>query len=398
MFWSVAFSSLLHRRGSALLSIIAIAISVFTLVAIEHIRNEAKSSFAQTVSGVDLIVGARGGEINLLLYSVFYLGNASRNISYDSFESLKQASSVAWTIPLSMGDSHRGFRVIGTDENFFKHFKYGQKLPLEFQSGQPFSDEHQVVIGAAVARKLNYQLSQKITIAHGLGRQSFSKHNHHPFTINGILKPTGTPVDQAVYVSLAGLEAVHSAANSDIRHDHKPASITAAMVGLKSRLRTFQLQRQINQSQPEPLMAILPGVTLSLLWESMNMMENTLVVISWLILIAALTGLGATLLASMRERQQELSVLRSLGARPWFIFGLIQAESLLITLTACGLGMGVFYGALLSGGQLISSRFGINISHNFLTLDILITLAMIIAVSLLVSLYPGYKAYRLAIR
>lgn len=398
MFWSVAFSSLLHRRGSALLSIIAIAISVFTLVAIEHIRNEAKSSFAQTVSGVDLIVGARGGEINLLLYSVFYLGNASRNISYDSFESLQQASSVAWAIPLSMGDSHRGFRVIGTDENFFKHFKYGQKRPLEFLSGQPFSDEHQVVIGAAVARKLDYQLGQKITIAHGLGRQSFSKHEHHPFTINGILKPTGTPVDQAVYVSLGGLEAVHSAANSDVSHDHKPESITAAMVGLKSRLRTFQLQRQINQSQPEPLMAILPGVTLSQLWESMNMMENTLIVISWLILIAALTGLSATLLASMRERQQELLVLRSLGARPWFIFGLIQAESLLITLTACGLGMGVFYGALLSSGQLISSRFGINISHNFLTLDILITLAMIIAVSLLVSLYPGYKAYRLAIR
>ena len=398
MFWRVAFFSLLHRKGSAILTLLAVAISVFSVTAVEHLRHQAKAGFSQTVSGVDLIVGARGGEINLLLYSVFYIGNASRNISYQSFENLRDTRDVKWVIPLSMGDSHRGFRVVGTDQNFFEHFRYGQKQPLIFKSGEAFNNAQSVVIGAAVAKQLNYKTGDHITIAHGLGRQSFQQHDQYPFKVVGILETTGTPVDQALYVSLAGLEAVHKPGVTPAQAELlKPDSITAAMVGLKSRLKTFHLQRNINQSQPEPLMAILPGVSLSQLWESMNMMENTLRVISWLILSAALMGLSATLLASMRERQKELAVLRTLGARPWFIFALIQAETLLVTLTAIVIAL-VSFGLILSGAQdLISSRFGITIDPNFLTPEVIKTLAIIVIASQLVSFYPGYKAYRLSL-
>ena len=398
MFWRVAFFSLLHRRGSAILTLLAVAISVFSVTAVEHLRHQAKAGFSQTVSGVDLIVGARGGEINLLLYSVFYIGNASRNISYQSFEELRSSREVKWAIPLSMGDSHRGFRVVGTDQNFFRYFRYGQKQPLLFNTGDAFSNARSVVIGAAVAQRLNYRIGDKITIAHGTGRQSFQQHDQYPFEVVGILETTGTPVDQVLYVSLAGLEAVHkpgiTPAGAELL---KPESITATLVGLKSRLKTFHLQRKINQSQPEPLMAILPGVSLSQLWESMNMMENTLRVISWPILSAALMGLSATLLASMRERQKELAVFRTLGARPWFIFALIQAETLLITLTAIMMAL-ISFSLILSGAQdLISSRFGISIDPNFLTLEIGKVLAIILIASQLVSFYPGYKAYRLSL-
>ncbi|WP_419810217.1 ABC transporter permease [Bacterioplanoides sp.] len=398
MFWRVAFFSLLHRKGSAVLTLLAVAISVFSVTAVEHLRHQAKAGFAQTVSGVDLIVGARGGDINLLLYSVFYIGNASRNISYQSFEKIRDAREVKWAIPLSMGDSHRGFRVVGTHADLFKHFRYGQKQSLTFTAGQPFNNAHSVVLGAAVAQKLNYQLDDQITIAHGLGRQSFQQHDQYPFSVVGILKTTGTPVDQAIYVSLAGLEAVHK---PGVTHDQadslRPESITATLVGLKSRLKTFQLQRQINQSEPEPLMAILPGVSLSQLWESMNIMENTLRIIAWLILAAALMGLSASLLASMRERQKELLVLRTLGASPWFIFSLIQAETLLITATAIAIALLGFTLALNGTQELIVGYFGIRIDPDFVTAEVVKTLGIIVVASLLVSLYPGYKAYRLSL-
>ncbi|ASP39089.1 peptide ABC transporter permease [Bacterioplanes sanyensis] len=396
MFWRVAFFSLMHRRGAALLTLLAIAISVFTLVAVEHVRQQAKTSFTQTVSGVDLIVGARGGDINLLLYSVFHLGNANRNMSYDSFLTLKNASAVDWAIPLSMGDSHRGFRVIGTDQAFFRHFRYGQKQPLSFTAGSAFQHQNQVVIGAAVAKKYDYQLGDELVIAHGLGRQSFALHEQHPFVISGILQPTGTPVDRALYVTLEGLEIIHLPSHASTKNV-TPSSITATLLGLESRLRTFQVQRQINESQPEPLMAILPGVTLSQLWDSLNLMEDTLRIIAWLILIAAFLGMGATLLASMRERQQELLVLRTLGARPWFIVLLIQAESLLITSAAITLALTLLSVALAVGQSLLSSQFGIHISGDFLHSDVLLTLAGILVVSSLVSLYPSYKAYRLSL-
>lgn len=398
MFWRVAFFSLLHRKGSAVLTLLAVAISVFSVTAVEHLRHQAKAGFAQTVSGVDLIVGARGGDINLLLYSVFYIGNASRNISYQSFEKIRDARDVKWAIPLSMGDSHRGFRVVGTHADLFKHFRYGQKQPLIFTAGQSFNNAHSVVLGAAVAQKLNYQLGDQITIAHGLGRQSFQQHDQYPFSVVGILKTTGTPVDQAIYVSLAGLEAVHK---PDVAHDQanslQPESITATLVGLKSRLKTFQLQRRINQSGPEPLMAILPGVSLSQLWESMNIMENTLRIIAWLILAAALMGLSASLLASMRERQKELLVLRTLGASPWFIFSLIQAETLLITVTAIAIALLGFSLTLNGTQELIVGYFGIRIDPDFVTAEVVKTLGIIVVASLLVSLYPGYKAYRLSL-
>lgn len=399
MFWRVACFSLFHRQGSAILTLLALAISVFSVTAVEHLRHQAKAGFSHTVSGVDLIVGARGGEINLLLYSVFYIGNASRNMSYQSFDAIRRSDDVQWAIPLAMGDSHRGFRVVGTDPDFFRYFRYGQKQPLMFAAGQAFANAHSVVLGSAVAATLNYQPGEKITIAHGLGRQSFQQHDQYPFEIIGILQATGTPVDQALYLSLAGLEAVHhNGVTPDQAESLQPQSITATMLGLKSRLNTFSLQRSINQSQPEPLMAILPGVALGQLWQSMAMMENTLLGISWLILSAALLGSGATLLASMRERQQELAILRTLGARPWFVFALIQAETLLLTLTAIMIAL-VGFGLLLTGAQdLISSRLGISIDPDFLSPEVIKTLAIIVVASQLVSLYPGYQAYRLSLR
>lgn len=393
MFWRVAVFSLWYRRSSALLSILAITISVCSLIAVEHIRHEAKNSFAQTVSGIDLIVGARGGEINLLLYSVFHLGSASRNMSYQNFEKLAQSPSVAWAVPLSMGDSHRGFRVIGTEPNFFHYYKFGQKQPLTFNSGQAFKNAHTIVIGAAVAKKLKYKIGDSITVSHGIAQQSFNHHEQHPFQVVGILNPTGTPVDQALYVSLMGLEAAHSATPSAMK---PPQSITASLVGLTSRLKTFQVQRQINKSQPEPLMAILPGVTLTQLWESMNMMETILRGITGLILMAALTGLSATLLASMRERQKELIILRTLGARPWFVFTLIQAETLLITITACGLALGLYASILTTCQPWISSQFGLHISPNFVTGSIVNALLLILLVSACVSIFPNYRAYRMS--
>ena len=207
MFWRVVVASLTYRRGAVLLSILAICISALTLLSVEHIRQQARQAFSQTVSGVDLIVGARGGDINLLLYSVFHLGNASRNMSYQSFDALQQSADVAWAIPLAMGDSHRGHRVIGTNANFFEHFRYGQKTPLQFQQGRAFKQTFEVVIGAQVARRFHYQLGDSVVISHGLGQHSFQQHEQHPFTVRGILAPTGTPVDKALYVSLAGLEA-----------------------------------------------------------------------------------------------------------------------------------------------------------------------------------------------
>ena len=136
------------------MTIIAIAVSVTLLLGVERIRAEARNSFANTISGTDLVVGARGGSIQLLLYSVFRIGNATNNISWGSYREFADLPNVAWTIPFSLGDLHRGYRVLGTTPDYFKYYRYGEKRNLRFSNGDVFDDVFDAVLGADVAEKL----------------------------------------------------------------------------------------------------------------------------------------------------------------------------------------------------------------------------------------------------
>ena len=268
--FNIVLKSAWHRRTSLLLTICSIAISVCLLFGVDKLRKETKNSFINTISQTDLIVGARSGPINLLLYSVFRIGNATNNVSWDSYEHITNFSEVAWAIPISLGDSHRGYRVMGTNASYFQHYKYGQAQPLAFDEGQPFADVYDAVVGADVARSLNYGLSDEIIISHGLASTKFSDHENKPFTIVGILAKTGTPVDRTVHIPLEGIEAVHVDWRGEgqlplqltAKQKHtinlEPETITAFMIGLNNRINTFRLQRKITEFTKEPLLAIIP--------------------------------------------------------------------------------------------------------------------------------------------
>ncbi|CAA0090024.1 Uncharacterised protein [Zhongshania aliphaticivorans] len=410
MFLRLAISSLKNRKGSALLTLLAITVSIFVLLGVEQIRQQAKSSFNNTVSGIDLIVGARTGDINLLLYSVFRIGSASNTISWQSYQNIASNPSIAWTIPISLGDSHQGYSVMGTTGDYFSYFRYGQDKPLAIKQGEIFTGVFDVVLGSDVARELNYQLGDTLILAHGLGRTSFNQHTDNPFKVVGILEPTGTPVDQTLHVHLAGIDAIHSKGQSrvttassngtsqDINAAHSnPEAISAFMVGLKSRMATFQLQRQINTYKYEPLRAILPGVTLSQLWQLMATVEHTLRLISALILLASLLGLAAMLLASIRERKEEIAVMRAIGASPWFILALIEAEAALITFGAMLLAIMLLSFATVVSGNFLAERFSVFIDLNLFTMQSASYLLAVLTAALVTGLIPGVIAYRRAL-
>jgi len=169
------------------------------------VRAGARQSFADTISGTDPIVGARSGSIQLLLYAVFRIGNATNNITWLSFQDVAARPEIAWAVPLSLGDSHRGFR---TTADYFTHYKYRQAHGLVLAAGRPFSDLFGAVIGAEVASALGYKIGDAIIISHGLGVVSFVEHEDKPFRVRGILEKD-TPVDRTVHVSLEAIEAIH---------------------------------------------------------------------------------------------------------------------------------------------------------------------------------------------
>ena len=398
MLFKLARASLWSRRGTAALCVLSIAISVFVLLSVEFIRQEARDSFGRTLVGTDLIVGARGGQLNLLLYSVFRIGDATNNIRWDSYQALAGDPAVAWAVPLSLGDSHRGYRVLGTNAAYFEHYRYGDDRTLEVIEGAATLGLKGAVIGANVANKLRYSVGREVVLAHGTGGVGFRKHDDHPFTVTGVLARTGTPVDDTVHVSLEAIDLIHEGFNASSLQDLRAErTITAFLVGLKSRMLAFRLQRQINEYEGEPLQAILPGVALSQLWRVLASVETVLRVISGLVLLSALLGMSTMLLASLRERRGEIAVLRTIGATPLFIFLLVEAEALLLCLLGCLAGMGLVTIASFVSRDWLRDAYGLVISPYLPGEPAMVILAVVSLLALICAVAPAAGAYRSAL-
>ena len=403
---TLAWKSVRNRKVTAILSILTVAISVILLLGVERIRTEAKSSFANTISGTDLIVGGRSGQVNLLLYSVFRIGNATNNIDWKSYLEFSQHRAVDWAIPISLGDSHQGFRVMGTNHQYFAHYRYGQKQNLAFTQGREFNGLFEAVIGAEVARTLNYQIGSDMVIAHGISDVGFSRHDTLPFKVVGILAPTGTPVDKTVHVSLQAIEAIHvgweSGANLGntpsaeqlASIDFQPQQITAMMLGLKSKIQTFALQRQINTYNKEPLSAILPGVALHELWAMMSVAEQALMAVSVFVVVAGLLGMLSSLLTSLQERRREMAILRAMGARPRHVFSLLILEASVLTFVGLIVGTIGLYAMLTLAAPLIQQTYGINLSLSGLSYYELLLLAAVQLAGTTIGFIPALRVYR----
>ena len=387
----LALASLANRRFTALLTAFAIALSVCLLLAVERVRTEARASFASTISGTDLIVGARSGSVNLLLYSVFRIGNATNNIRWDSFEHFATNPKVKWAIPMSLGDSHRGYRVMGTSEAYFEHYQYGHRQNLQLADGRAFaSDPFEVVLGAEVAQALHYKLGDKLVLAHG------------------VLKRTGTPVDRTLHISLGGMEAIHIdwhngvpargagrvTADQARNMDLTPQAITAFMLGLNSKISTFALQREINDFRGEPMMAILPGVALQELWSLMSTAEKALFVVSLFVVLTGLIGMLTAILTSLNERRREMAILRSVGARPWHIATLLVFEALALALIGVVAGVALLYVGIALAQGYVQSNYGLYLPLAWPSEYEWTLLAGILAAALLMGCVPAWRAYR----
>lgn len=403
---TLAWKSVRNRKVTAILTILTVAISVVLLLGVERIRTQAKESFANTISGTDLIIGGRSGQVNLLLYSVFRIGNATNNIDWKSYQEFSQHRSVDWAIPISLGDSHKGFRVMGTNHSYFEHYQYGKKQNLAFKQGREFERLFEAVIGADVARSLNYTIGSEMIIAHGISDVGFSRHENTPFKVVGILAPTGTPVDKTVHVSLEAIEAIHvgweSGANLGNNPtaqqleamDFKPNQITAMLVGLKSKIQTFALQRQINTYPKEPLSAIMPGVALHELWGMMSVAEQALMAVSVFVVVAGLLGMLSSLLTSLQERRREMAILRAMGARPRHVFSLLILEASVLTFIGLLVGIAGLYIMLSIASPIIQQSYGINLQISALSHYEWLLLAAVQLAGTIIGFIPAFRAYR----
>jgi putative ABC transport system permease protein len=426
---SLVRRSLANRLLATTLTIASIALSVALLLGIENVRAGTRQSFSNTISRTDLIVGGRGGSLQLLLYSVFGIGSPTNNISWASYERLNAHPAVAWTIPISLGDSHRGFRVVGTDSSFYAHFRYGNAREIRFAEGTAPRTSHEVAIGQQVAQTLGYQLGSSVVITHGLHGTGIMDHDEHPFTVAGIIDRTFTPVDRSLYLTLQGVDALHvgfmsdrfgagpaaalpnfapppaaeRAGQHDHAHDHGPAAapaggapaqITAFFLGATTRLATLQLQREINTWEDEPLTAILPGIALAEMWRGIGYAEGALLVVTFFVVGVGLIGMLLSLYSSLEARRREMAILRAVGAGAPRIVALLVLESGLLGVAGVLAGVGLVYTLLLLLKGFVESSFGLYLPIQPPTGTAYRYMAAVVAASFLIGLVPAVKAYR----
>lgn len=418
----IAAHSAWNRRGTLALVVLSIALATALLLTLEGLRRDIRAGFAQAVSGTDLVVGARTGPVQLMLYAVFRVGGATNNMSMDSVRAVSAHRAVAWAVPISLGDSHRGYPVMGTSTEYFRRFAWGDRQPLAWAKGRAFAGTldglYEASIGAAVAEELGYRPGDRITLTHGLapnprlgpGGALSAEHADKAFTVVGVLERTGTPVDRTVHVSLQALQAIHLdwmggapapglkiAAEDARKFDLEPRQVTALLVGLKSRAAVFAVQRFVAEYPGEALTGVLPGVALDELWTVLGVGERALMAISGLVALVSLAGLVAVVLAGLNERRRELAVLRAVGAGPRHVLGLLAAEGALVTLAGALLGALASALAVLGAGPWLQARFGVALQLGAPSASQWALFGAVLAAGMLASLVPGWRAYRLSL-
>ncbi len=404
MLLKLTLNSLYARLLTVSMTIFAISLSLMLYLSVEKLRSSAYTSFTNTISQTDLIVGSRTGSVQLLLYSIFRIGNATNNITWESYQDIIEKDEVEWAVPISLGDSHKGYRVMGTNKDFFKHYKYRGNKSLVIKDGKYFSDLYDVVLGFGVAEKLDYQINSSIIVSHGL--KSFTDHDDQPFKVSGILAKTGTPVDNTIIVSLKAIEAIHVDWSSgakipgqvtpidEIRKmDLATSNITAVLLGIKSKLKIFQLQRWINEYPEEALTAILPGVALQELWRIVGVVENILLGISFIVILTTLMGMAAIVLSSLNERRREMAIWRAMGASPKIVIGLLMLEALIISCVSIFLSTFLLFILLYFLQPWIDTTYGILVTVEMFSLSDIYIFILFIFAAMFVSLIPALRAY-----
>ena len=458
-FFSLAWASLSNRKTSVILTVLSVAFSVSLFLGVDKLRRGAEDGFNATISGTDVIVGARSGPINLLLYSIFSIGEPATNVSWESYERYADHPDVAWTVPLSLGDSHRGFRVLGTTSEYFTRYQYADEQNLQFSSGLPFAEPLDAVVGAAVAEELGYEMGDQIFISHGLVATEFNEHKNAPFTIVGVLARTGTPVDRRVHVSLAGIEAMHEGVLTDDHdhgeehhqatddhddhdhedehahdddhahgddhdhedhlvhdhdcdedhhdtedehasdhshadHDHPTEAITAFLIGAKQPVLALRIQREVNTDEEEALTAILPGMTLTQLWQVVGTVQLAFIAIAGFVVVTGLLGLLTTILTSLNERRREIAALRAVGAQRKDIFSMLVAESALLAALGAALGALIVYGGLAIIGPILQQKFGVPLAGLGPSAFDAAMIVGVVGLATLLGFFPAWRAYK----
>ncbi len=388
----LASKFLRDRILSTALTILSVASGVALIVWLQGVTGGVREAFVRHATPYNLIVGAPGSPVQLVLSGVFFLDRPVGNISRDVYEELKNDPAVDRAVPIAMGDSFRGHAIVGTTKEFFDPLP-GEKFPLRLRAGRLFNGNFEAVIGARVAAETRLEIGAQFRSSHGF---SGGEQHAEPMTVVGILEPTGGPRDGAVYCSLESIHEFHRHANeyAESGGTAAPNQMTAVLVRPKDLTALPLLQRQIQMSGRAQ--AVFPTSALYQLFDTLEIWKRVVQVLCWTVVAVALTSVCITLYSFVEERAADIALLRALGASRTRITRLILIQSLLLSLGGALTGIALGHGLMAVLGGVVQSFTGVDLSWSVMTGWEGMILGALGATGLVFGAWPAWRAYRVA--
>jgi len=387
---TLALAALRHQKLSSALNLLLMAFGVALMTFIVAVSAQLEQGALRDADGIDMVVGAKGSPLQLILSSVYHIDIPTGNIPATAQAELAANRLVAQVIPLALGDSYQGYRIVGTNPDYVRH--YGGQAATGVLFGGPM----QVVLGAEAARVTGKKPGDSFAGSHGLVAGG-EQHVHAPYQVVGVLRPTGTVLDRLIVTSVASVWQVH---DTDPDHVGTAASaseheVTALLVRYASPLAAVSLPRWIN-SQTR-LQAAQPAFEAAKLFQLLGVGADVLRAIAGGVLAVAGLSMLVALYHALQERQADLAILRTLGAPPRTLLVLLLTQGLLLSLGGALLGWLLGHAGVGLLGHLMQAQQNLGLSAWRITPSEAWLLPVAAAVGLLAALLPAVRAYRIDI-
>ena len=405
----LAITNILSKPSTTLLSLLLMSLGVGIISMLFILNNHIEKQLDNNLRSIDMVVGAKGSPLQLILSSVYHLDKPTGNIYYKEAKSLNKNVLVDFTIPLSYGDTYKGYRIVGTNEKYFDLYN------LELSQGKIWSRSMQTVLGSSVASNKNLKVGDKFFGTHGFDDHGHI-HDNHAYIVVGILKQSYSVADNLILTNLKSVWQVHEEhddceddhshnhSNHDHSHDHSHdhhthddsnKMITAMLVKFKSPVGLVQIPRKINEKTN--MQAAIPLFEINRLTSLIGFGINTINIIALIIMLVSGISIFITLFNSLKKRRYELALMRVHGATRTQLIKLIFLEGLSLSL------LGTFFGLLISRFSLVIISSFTNQNQSFTNIDLsminseLLLLIAALIIGFIASLIPALSVYKINI-
>ncbi len=386
--FKLSIKNIFNKPLRSLISVVLLALGIGIISLLLQLNSLIKDQMENNLRGIDMVVGAKGSPLQLILSSVYHIDSPTGNISLEEAEEISNNKMVGSSIKLLYGDNYKGYRIVGAEKKLIELYKGVIK------EGKEWDSPYEVLVGSKVYEKLNIKLGDDLITSHGL-RETGQSHSDKSFKVVGLLESSNSVMDQLIITSPESVWNIHSSHDDDDEHEDENKEITAMLIKFKSPMNIIRFPRQINENTN--LQAAVPSYEISRLFKLFGFGIETLTYLAYLIIIVSGFSLFINLFNSMNDRKYEMALIRTLGASRFQLSRMIIFESLILTIS--GFAIGLLFSRF--GVMFVSSLMDESINYNLDSIKILNEeywlLGLSILIGLISSLIPAIQVYKMNI-